>query len=561
MAVYDTIVIGSGPAGLTAAIYATPANLKTLVVAGAVAGGQLMITTDVENYPGFPEGILGPSLMELWRKQAERFKAEFIDDNVTRVDLSKRPFKVWVGDQTHETKTVVIATGANAKYLGLPGEERLKGKGVSACATCLPTGSTIVANAAPVAIETVEEGQRVLADDGTFQPIIARGSRPYSGDLIRIVPRYLQEEATLLTPEHPVLATRLDKGIGANYWKWTWHEPEWVPAGELTPEHILLYPIISQTKDVPAIRLSEFLGLRRDASGRVHFARETATSRRLIDDLPLDGDFVRLAGYFLADGTITDRGINFYFGPKDDAYVEDVVRTIERLFGYKATVKREGSVRRIECYAGILRELFQKLFGKYSYGKSVPHWFVHLPTGKQAELVKGYWRGDGGVRPQGFVLVTNSPKLAAQLKMILLRLGIIPRVTRRSAEQLNKTKNVMNGREIRFKHDRFELEIGGAWLKRACEIFGVRHPLLDRRTRSHWHAWIRDGYAFLPIFDLTRTPYSGTVHNIAVAGRNSYVTPGATIHNYDGFFFKGLDVAVIGGRDTAMEESLFRSGE
>lgn len=133
---YDTIVIGSGPAGLTAAIYTTRANLKTLVVAGQVAGGQLMLTTEVENYPGFPNGILGPELMELWRKQAERFKADFVDDNVTKVDFNVRPFKVWTTDQDYEGRSIIITTGANAKYLGLPSEERLKGKGVSACAVC-----------------------------------------------------------------------------------------------------------------------------------------------------------------------------------------------------------------------------------------------------------------------------------------------------------------------------------------------------------------------------------------------------------------------------------------
>lgn len=136
MALYDVIIIGSGPAGLTAAIYATRANLKTLVIAGQVAGGQLMITTDVENYPGFPKGILGPELMELWRHQAERFKAAFVDDDATKVDFSSNPFKVWAADGMHEGRSVIIATGANAKYLGLPNEERLKGRGVSACSTC-----------------------------------------------------------------------------------------------------------------------------------------------------------------------------------------------------------------------------------------------------------------------------------------------------------------------------------------------------------------------------------------------------------------------------------------
>ncbi len=133
---YDVIIIGSGPSGLTAAIYATRANLKTLVIAGQVAGGQLMTTSEVENYPGFPNGVLGPELMDLWRKQAERFKAEFVDDNVSKVDFRSRPLKVWVTDQPYEGKSVIIATGANAKYLNLPNEERLKGRGVSACATC-----------------------------------------------------------------------------------------------------------------------------------------------------------------------------------------------------------------------------------------------------------------------------------------------------------------------------------------------------------------------------------------------------------------------------------------
>src|SRR5947208_1193297 len=134
--VYDVIVIGSGPAGLTAAIYATRAALKTLVIAGTTAGGQLMITTDVENYPGFPSGVQGPGLMQFWRKQAERFKADFVDDNVSKVDFTKRPLIVWTSDETHEARSVIIATGANARYLGLPNEERLKGRGVSACATC-----------------------------------------------------------------------------------------------------------------------------------------------------------------------------------------------------------------------------------------------------------------------------------------------------------------------------------------------------------------------------------------------------------------------------------------
>jgi thioredoxin reductase (NADPH) len=132
----NVIIIGSGPAGLTSAIYSSRANLAPLMIEGEEAGGQLMITTDVENFPGFAHGVTGPELISVMRQQAERFGTRFITRNVTKVDFSSRPFKVWIGNDLYESKTIIISTGASAKLLGLPSEKQYMSRGVSACATC-----------------------------------------------------------------------------------------------------------------------------------------------------------------------------------------------------------------------------------------------------------------------------------------------------------------------------------------------------------------------------------------------------------------------------------------
>src|ERR1041385_5407059 len=132
----NIIVIGGGPAGYTAALYAARADLNPLVIEGFTFGGQLMITSDVENYPGFKDGILGPELMQEFRSQAERFGAEYLTDDVTRVDFSQHPLRVYVGDDEYLAETVIVAPGASARQIGLPSEQSFQGRGVTYCAVC-----------------------------------------------------------------------------------------------------------------------------------------------------------------------------------------------------------------------------------------------------------------------------------------------------------------------------------------------------------------------------------------------------------------------------------------
>src|SRR5438128_5892563 len=132
----ELIVIGGGPAGYTAALYAARANLAPLVIEGFAWGGQLMITSDVENYPGYADGVMGPEMMQDFRRQAERFGAEFVTDDVTKVDFSEQPLRVWVEDEEYRAQAVIVATGAEARQLGLESERKLQGRGVSYCATC-----------------------------------------------------------------------------------------------------------------------------------------------------------------------------------------------------------------------------------------------------------------------------------------------------------------------------------------------------------------------------------------------------------------------------------------
>lgn len=550
---FDTIIIGGGPAGLSAAIYAVRKSLKVLLVTKNI-GGQAALSGDIENYLGFSL-ISGAELAAKFREDIEKFKDDGITlkegEEVTSLE-GRDPDFIVKTDQgnIYHGKTVIIASGRIPRMLNVPGEKEFLGKGVATCATCLPPGESIIANSSISKIENIEEGQRVLTHNGTYKDVERTMETTFEGDLVKITTRFFTEPV-LLTPNHPVLKCNLKKGSGANYWNFNWSSPEWVQAGSLKKDDIVFYPVISENKLLRSILISDYLDLRVDPEGNARNRRETYTAHPIPNKIPLSNDFLRLVGYFLAEGCITSRGINLYFNKKEMTYTEDVCRLVQKVFHLEPTVKYENNVARIMVFSKIIKDFFELLFGKYSYNKKLPHLMVTLDKNKQKEIVKGFFRGDGCVRKKDFCLVTNSRTLTYQLRDILLRLGIIPSLEIRKLEKLHSTQ--IAGRTVNFTHDKYHLTIGGASLEAMSAVLEVEHPKLKKRKRTNSSAWIKDGQVLLPIRRIESQAYSGPVLNFAVQDNNTYVAKNFIVHNCDGPLFKNKDVAIIGGGNSALD--------
>jgi thioredoxin reductase (NADPH) len=258
------IIIGSGPAGLTAAIYAARANLEPLMFEGYGAGGQLMLTTDVENYPGFPTGVQGPDLMFALRDQAERFGTEIVTADVSRVDFSARPFGVWVGEEEHRAESVVVATGATARWLGLDGEERLRGHGVSSCATC----------------------------DGFFfkdQPMVVIGGGDTAAEEALYLSR-IGSHVTLVHRRDTLRASRImsDRVLASDRITVRWNAQVVDVIGDSRVEAVRIRDVVTgEVEDVPAAAMFVAIG-------------HDPTTSLFVDQLELDAD-----GYIVADGSRT----------------------------------------------------------------------------------------------------------------------------------------------------------------------------------------------------------------------------------------------------------------
>lgn len=554
--VENVIIIGSGPAGLACAVYTAREDFKPLMITGSVPGGQLLLTTVVENMPGFPNGIMGPELIDNMTKQAQKFGTRMVNDDVIDVDFSSKPFKVKTATQTYEAKTVVISTGANARLLGIPSEMDHMGRGVSTCATCMPASSIVVTNPGTKHISEIRAGTRVLTHDGSFREVKEVMRRKYFGKLIILKPRFFRAEPSVMTPNHPVLVRRIYSRTGAYYHEVKWSKPHWVPAGALTKQDILMYPIIRGTKKIGSIKISSLIDVKVDADNQVYLQKETVTSHRVPNQIIVDKDFGRLVGYYLSEGFSHDRGVSFAFNKSETEYVRDVANLIKKKFKLKVGIRREKSVLRVTAHSLILSKFFGKLFGKYSHEKRMPHEFLLLPTDVQAEIIKGEWRGDGCRRKEDFVITTSSRLLLEQLKQILLRLNILPGTEKRKHSTLKYS--MIEGRLATFNEEVYQITVGGPWLGQMAKVVGVKHRLIKERKHVNYHAWLKEGYALLPIRKILTKKYNNFVYNLSVQTNNSYVTPNCTVHNCDGAFFKGKDnVVVVGGGDTAMEDSNF----
>jgi len=555
---YDIAIIGGGIVGFSAAIYCARLNLKTLLI-NKESGGTLTKVDTIENYPGFKK-IQG---MELANKVIEHAKNSgkitIINGEVIKTSGLKRCFTIQTRKQKFTTRTILFCTGSKVKTLNVPGEKQFTNKGVHYCALCMPLGEEIVTNSNLKVIEEVNPTTRVLTMDGKYNEIGGFDSRDYKGRLISIRPRFFNEPV-LLTPEHPVLYVNVIKGIGKNYWKdFKFTKKEWKPASEITTRDCVLYPILREEKDVDYIKISDYLNLSKVSTDKISPRKKTHTSKLIKDKITIDNDFLRLGGYYLSEGSASKHTLCFYFNKNERKYINDVKKIIKKKFNLKSKITHKGNVTAIIIYSRIITDLFKVLFNKYSYRKTIPNFIMTLPSKKQKELVKGYWRGDGCKREKDFCFVTVSKTLAYQLRDILLRLKIIPSIQLRRKNSLNKKINKIEEREISFTHDKYHITVGGQFLEEMANILDEKHSKIRKKSSISKHAWIKDGFAILPVREVNKVDYNGKVISLAVKNNHSYTSKGFIVHNCDGPLYKNKTLAIIGGGDSATKEALLLS--
>jgi len=408
-------------------------------------------------------------------------------------------------------------------------------------AHCLLPDTIIKCNPKPKKIKDIIKGNHVLTHNGRFKRVIKIYKRDYKGKIYHIIPWYFRQ-GLATTPEHPFYVIKsfkkcswikgtckplcsqknnCKKKIYLNY------KPEWIQAKDIEVGDFLVYPRIKNIKDIKKIKISDFISRYKIKEDQILSSGSRA--KPVKNEIELNKEFCRLVGYYMSEGyTIRNEAIAFSFHEDETEYIKDVCLLIKKIFGLNPTKTISKSKGKdIVFYSHILNRFFRKLFydkeEKGAWNKTVPRWMLFLPLEKQAELLRGWWRGDSGY--------TTSHSLSNLMQQICLRLGILPSISIDYAHNFNKRGNHFIGkRKISTNRDIFIFS--------NLSFFDKSHILLKDHCfkkfinkRNMKHGWIDENYAYLPVRKKEIKNYEGCVYNLEVEDDNSYVAEFATVHN------------------------------
>ncbi|MDD5163555.1 MAG: LAGLIDADG family homing endonuclease [Candidatus ainarchaeum sp.] len=438
---------------------------------------------------------------------------------------------------------------------------------------CVSAGTKIICKSGEKNISEIENGENVLTHKGQFRPVVKKFKREFHGKIINL--KTVGSNETLgITPEHPVLAVRTkhcqykssrNKGktticnkacIRQKYASYNReclykhyrnYKIEWITAGELKKQDYAIFPFPTEEKKMPAFKLSKLFkknGIKKE--GNLISLRQDRFKVKVFDKIKISKDLMRLIGYYLAEGSIKfnkKRGtVVFSFNKNEEACLKDVENIFKKTFGVKA--KRNYSKIDNGCQIYVHSKIIAAFFKRFSSekGKKLPGEFMLLPKEQQKEIVKGVWYGDGCIKKQKFALSNTSAELVAQIKILLLRLGVVPTIYKiPTAGKQGKRKNAL-----------YNVEVGGIDLERMSKILNWKHPFMKKRKRKiRQHAQLEEGFVLVPIREIKKMEYKGFVYNLQVTDDNSYTTKNIVVHNCDGLGiyptqFNDLNIKDIG---------------
>lgn len=374
---------------------------------------------------------------------------------------------------------------------------------------CLAEGTMVQLNNHLKEIEEVDTTERVLTHEGVYSHILQKSVRDYTGKMIRFSNKLGSVE---MTPDHLIYAIKVPKGD--KYLRTQGKRtltPDWYHANEVERRDIALYPVLREVRD------AEYFELNYDA-------RPNCTP--IPDKVPVNADFLRLAGYYLSEGSVNEHGIYFTFHIKEKEYYEDVARTVKDLFGLetKLELRPEHNTATVLAYSMYLAQVFEATFGRGAANKRIPDFIFFLPPEKQASLIQGLWRGDGYInltrKSPRAGYTTISPQLAGQVKTILLRLNVIPSMYREKGHVIGDLTH----------RPSYRIHVGDREsFRNLCRIMGVEVEDSSRRVARH--SWIENGFLHTPITSREEIDYSGKVLNFEIEQQHSYATDAFTSHN------------------------------